>query len=60
MCIDSYIFNDLSYCFKNHKFMKRSKDCQISVFHIFGSKYVPVVKESYTILFLSLTLSLIF
>lgn len=60
MCIDSYISNDLSYSFKNHQFMKRNKDCQISVFHTFDSKNIPVVKESYTILCLFLTFSLSF
>lgn len=38
----------------------KNKDCQISVFHKFDSKYIPVVKENYTILFISLTLFLIF
>lgn len=38
---------------KRKKNVKRKKDYQISIFHIFGSKYVPVVKESNTILSLS-------
>lgn len=39
--------------FQKYQTMK-NKDCQISVFHKFDSKYVPVFKENYTILFVSL------
>lgn len=52
MCLGCLIFNDFSYYL--------NKVCQISVFRIFGSKYVLVLKENYTILFLSFTLFLIF
>lgn len=52
-------FKLLKLLFQKYQTMK-NKDCQISVFHKFDSIYVPVVKENYTILFISLLFKTVF